>query len=63
MSKYPIDPKCLAQVRNEAAKAAKINHNNKLFALAALADDILQSYGTATELKELQRKNYKMRIN
>lgn len=60
-NKYPIDPKSLARVRDDAAREAKKNHDAKLIALITLADEILQSY-TGTEVKELQKKNYKIGI-
>jgi|GEM_PF-6505504 len=58
---YSIDPQSLAKVRDDAANVAKKNHDAKLIALVALADEILQGY-TGAEIKRLQKKNYKIGI-
>lgn len=59
--KFPVDPKCLAQVRDEALVAAKKSGEGVHIALAALADEILQSY-SGSEVRELQKKKLKIGI-
>lgn len=60
--KFPIDPAQLASVRDQAMVAAKRGSDNRYVALAAMADEVLQSYKSTPEVRELQRRKHKITV-